>query len=90
MQNITTGSNTTRVEYGQGQVENMIDTNSWMCFKRSVFISTFPITVSSHTRLLCARLRVSILLSAVCGGTFVTYVRAQTLCTFGLVCHRMR
>lgn len=44
MQNITTGSNTTRVEHGQREWENMVNESNWMCFKRAVHVSPFPIT----------------------------------------------
>jgi hypothetical protein len=47
MQNITTGSNDTNVEFGLREWENSINETSWMCFKQAVHISFYPIGVRS-------------------------------------------
>lgn len=59
MQNITTGSNFTRMEHGidptgergdyVGNWERLVNTSSWMCFKQAVHVSTFPIGVRFDT-----------------------------------------
>jgi hypothetical protein len=45
MQNITTGSDKTRVEFGLREWENSVNRTSWMCFKKVVHIPPFPMAV---------------------------------------------
>jgi hypothetical protein len=42
MQAITTGSNSTRVEFGQREWENSVNETSVQCFKQAVHITSFP------------------------------------------------
>jgi hypothetical protein len=45
MQNITTGSNSTNVEFGSRDWESSINETNWMCFKQAVHVSFYPIGV---------------------------------------------
>lgn len=46
MQALTTGSNTTRVEFGQRDWENSVNETNVQCFKQAVHITSFPAGVS--------------------------------------------